>query len=226
MSLRKGVEIRSSLHKGFTLVELLVSVSIMVVILGITLSGGPQSIMRLTLADNAYQTELLLREAQLQGSAVNSVGGVYGGVGVFFDRSTSTSVLKFRDKVDPLIKRDIGVGNGLYDQSVSDEKELIFRTTNNHKIGKLCVSEGINPFVCNDEDPTNLIKTLTVSFSRPRQTAHLYVNGEYGVKGDLNKEYTSACIQIDSLKSPAPGFVYSITVYRSGMVTKKASTCK
>ena len=51
----------------------MVSIGIMAIVLGISISGAPSAIMRLALSDNTYQTELLIREAQLQGSAINSV---------------------------------------------------------------------------------------------------------------------------------------------------------
>lgn len=225
MSLHK-LGISTSCHmKGFTLVELLVSISIMTIILGITLSGGPQSIAKVALSNNTYQTELMLREAQLQGSAVNSVGGLYGGVGVFFDRATSSMIIKFKDKINTLIVSDIGVGDGLFQQGHLGEKDIEYKVTHNHKIGKLCVAENIGPFVCNDEDVTNIINTLTVSFIRPRQRANIYVNDQKGVRGDIAKEYSSACIQIETAQNPTSATSRSIIVYRSGMITKKPGTC-
>ena len=148
----------------------------MVIILGITLSGGPQAIMKLTLSDNTYQSELMLREAQLQGSAINSLDNTFGGVGVFFDLATSSQVLKFRDIVIPSFDRPIGIGNGLYESNPTDEKETIFSFTNNHRVGKLCTAVGIASLLCNNENVPP-IKTLTVSFNRPKQTAHIYING-------------------------------------------------
>lgn len=204
--------------KGFTLIELLVSVSIMAIILGITLSGGPQAIMRLTLADNTYKTEILLREVQLQGSAINSLDGAYGGAGLFFNRASSTQTLKFRDRVVNSISNPIGIGNGLYNASPIDEKDSITYTTNNHRIGKLCVTTGTSTFVCNDT-PNPAINTLTISFSRPSQTAHIYVNGT------STTDYSAACIQFDSLRSPSPGYVRALYVYKSGMITKTTGTC-
>lgn len=208
--------------EGFTLIELLVSIAIMSIILGISLSGGPQAIMRLSLADNAYQAELLIREAQLEGSAINSMNNLYGGAGVFFDRATSTKSLKFRDRVDSSIIRAIGIGNGLYEITPFDEMEKVISTVNNHQIGKLCVATGTAPLYCNS---TNVpigypsINTLTISFSRPKQTAHIYVNGTTATDYDL------ACVQFDSLRSPQAGYVRSISVYKSGMIIKKVGTC-
>lgn len=215
---RLGIRSFVSAKNGFTLIELLMSVSIMAIILGITFSGGPQSIMKLSLSDNAYQIELMLREAQLRGSAINSVEDLFGGVGILFDRASSTQVLKFRDTVDPTIKRALGVGNGLFNASTTPEEEILFKTTNNHKIGKLCVATSTSPLMCND-DPLLTVHTLTVSFVRPKPIAHIYVNGTTSV------DYTFACIQIDSYKSPEPGYVKSISVYKSGMITKATATC-
>lgn len=210
-----------SLKRGFSLVELLVAIAIMTIILGITLSGGPQAIMRLTLANNAYETELLLREAQIKGSAVNTLNGTYGGTGLYFDRATSSQILMFKDMVDTSIKRAIGVGNGLYDATPTDEKEDLFFFSNNNRIGKLCVAtstESTSSIMCNEEnDPP--IDTLTISFERPKQDAHIYINSSTSV------DFLFACIQIDSNRSPTFGFVKSIFVYRSGMITKNSKTC-
>lgn len=191
----------------------------MSIILGITFSGGPQAIMRLSLGDNAYQVELMIREAQLQGSAINSFDDVYGGVGVFFNRATSSDVIKFKDIIDPSIKKAIGIGNGLYDATDSiDEREVRYFLSNNHRIGKLCVATSTSPLICND-DYVPHVNTLTISFNRPKQLAHIYVNGA------TSTDYTLACIQIDSLRSPAQGYVRSIYVYKSGMLTKEVGTC-
>jgi hypothetical protein len=219
MSLRKGkLFVQCSSVKGFTLVELITSTLIMTMILMIVLSNGPEVSTRLALANEAYKTELLLRESQLQGSAVNSLAGQFGGVGVFFTRASSTEVLKFKDRVDTAIVRSIGIGNGVYDLVPINEKESILVLSKKNKIGKLCVANGTNPFVCNDGFAPP-ITTLNISYIRPKQTAHIFINSNTGV------EYDSACIQFDSVKSPMPGYVKSLLVYKTGMITKKNGTC-
>lgn len=206
--------------RGFTLTELLVSIAIMTIILGITMSGGPQAIMRLSLADNAYQAELLLREAQLQGSAINSLDNKYGGAGIFFSLDAPSKVLKFRDKVDPSVVRAIGIGDGLYNTSPEDEQDTTFSFINGHRVGKLCVATSTSALMCNTAN-NPAIRTLTVSFNRPKQIAHIYVNGVV-VPGT---EYVTGCVQFDSIKSPTIGYVRSIFIYKSGMITKKSGTC-
>ena len=219
MSLR-NVSFTTNLRKGFSLIELTVSMGVMAIILGITLSGGPQTIMRISLAENTYQAEIFIREAQLQGSSINSLNNQFGGAGVFFDRASSSQTLKFRDKaiIDPT--RAISIGNGLYDAGPVDERESILRTTNRHVIGKLCVATtSPSVFLCNASS-TPAINTLTVSFNRPKQTAHIYVNNS------TTTDYAAACIEFNSIRSPENGFVKSIYIYKSGMITKKISTCK
>lgn len=196
----------------------------MAIILGITMSGGPQSINRLALADNTYQVELLLREAQLQGSSISSLGNVFGGAGLYFNRTTPTQTLKFRDRsvtsTDP--SRAISVGDGLYSLTPIDEKESLLSTTNGNVIKKLCVaSSSPSIFYCNStgisEIPT--INTLTISFSRPKQTAHIYINDSAVI------DYAAACIEFNAFRAPEKGYIKSLYIYKSGMITKKMTPC-
>jgi hypothetical protein len=191
----------------------------MTMILGITFSGGPQSIMKLSLADNVSQAELMIREAQLQGSAINSVGGLYGGMGIFFDRATSSQVLKFKDIVDNSIDRPIKIGNGLYDTSPTDEKEPPFVFSRNNRLGQLCVATSTSPIMCND-NYTPHINTLTISFTRPRQTAHIYING-----ATSSETYTFACVEMYPQGASSTQFIKSILIYGSGMITKTDARC-
>lgn len=221
MSLRNVFVIEK--RKGFTLIELLVSIGVMAIILGITMSGGPQSITRISLAENTYQAELLIREVQLQGSSINSLNNTFGGAGVYFNRASSTQTLKFKDRAIPDPTRAISIGNGLYNSGALDEKESLLKTSNRHVIGKLCVATtSPSVFYCNTDHPPTIpvINTLTISFSRPKQTAHIYVNDS------TSTDYAAACIQFDSFRSPEHGYVKSVLVYKSGMVTKKTATCK
>ncbi len=221
MSLRK-VFYGGVTRKGFTLIELIVSISIMAIILGITMSGGPQSITRIALAENTYQAELLLREVQLQGSSINSLNNTFGGAGLFFDRATSTHTLKFKDRAIPDVTRAISIGNGIYDSGPIDEKDSVLITTNRNVIGRLCVATTSPPdFHCNADKTTYIpeIKTLSISYKRPKQTAHIYINNS------IATDFVAACIQFDSFRSPEQGYVKSILVYKSGMITKKTDTC-
>lgn len=209
----------SKVRKGFTLIELLVSIGVMAVILGISLSGGPQSIARISLGQDIYQVELLLREAQLQGSSINSLNNTFGGAGLYFDRANSTTTIKFKDRAIIDLNRAISVGNGLYDKTPIDEKNSFITTTNRNVIGKLCVATTApSIFFCNTENNPPILN-LAVSFNRPKQTAHIYINNS------TSTDFAAACIQFDSFRSPAQGYVKSLLVYKSGMITKRMGTC-
>jgi prepilin-type N-terminal cleavage/methylation domain-containing protein len=214
----RSIPIIHKLNRAFTLVELLVSISVMTIILGISISGAPQAVTKLALADNAYQIELLIREVQLQGSSINSFDGQYGGAGIFFDLATSSQVLKFKDRVVPSITRAIGIGNGLYDSGPIDEKDGFLIMAGSNRFSKLCVATSTSALRCNGFNVPP-IETLTISFNRPKQAAHIYVNGA------TSTNYTLACLQFDSYRSPENGHVRSIYVYRSGMIIKKFGTC-
>lgn len=204
--------------KGFTLVELIVSISIMLVVMTITLSGRPDAILRLAVTDATSKTELLIRQVQLRGSSVNSAGNTYGGAGVFFDRATSTRVLSFKDRIDETIISTLGVGNGLYDVAPINESNEAVVLDRGNKFGKLCVSMSTSTFFCNDANDPD-ISNLTISFNRPTQRANIYINNA------TTTNYSAACIQIDSVKSPENGYVKSVYVYRSGMITRSTSEC-
>ncbi len=217
----RGVFSKGVRRKGFTLVELLVSIGVMAIVLGVTMSGGPQAIARLSLADDASKTELLLRETQLQGSSINSVNNMFGGAGLFFDRATSTTVLKFKDRAIADVYRFISIGDGLYKSFPVDEKESIIILTNRNHIGKLCVATtSPSGFYCNAENASvGTINTLTVSFNRPKQEAHIYINNS------TTTDFSAACIQFDAPNAPGQGYIRSLFVYKSGMITKKVAAC-
>ncbi len=205
--------------KAFTLIELIVSVGIMTLVLGITLMQKPEATLKLSLSDSMYTLELMVRQAQLQGSAITSSGNIYGGAGVFLTLASSTEALRFRDRVDKTISSTLGVGNGLYDNSPTNEKDEIVSFIRGNKIKKLCVSMGTSTFFCNSEnDP--VIKNLTLSFNRPSPSINIYINNS------TSTNYASACVQMESLKAPNPGHIKSLYLYRAGLVVDKAKACQ
>ena len=207
-------------QRGFTLIELLVSISVMLVILGISTSQAPQALVKAAISDDASNVELLFREAQIKGSSINSLSNVYGGAGMHFDRASATQAILFKDKIIPSPFRTIGVGNGVYNKT-SDELLQNFLLRGRDRIGKLCVATSSSLFYCNETGISDIptINTLTVSFTRPKQTAHVYINNQTGI------EYQAACVELHGPQAPNKGYVRSIQVYRSGMITKNFAAC-
>lgn len=215
--------------RGFTLVELMVSVAIILVMTGILLENYPESSIRITLLNNTHTLALLLREAQVRGSAVDSSNYVIGGYGILIDSATSSQAILFGDSVGNLnLKNSAGfsIGDGLFDKSVSpDTTKEIFAMKRDFSFEKLCVASSTassidapRGYLCNATS-TPHINSLTISFSRPSQNAHIYINNS------TSTNYTAACIQLYSSKSPNPGHIRSVLVYHSGMVMTSAVSC-
>jgi type II secretory pathway pseudopilin PulG len=217
MKLYFSSKVFSAHVRAFTLVELIVAVSIMITLLTITLSNRPDAITRLTLADQVASTDLMLRQAQLQGSSINSLGGTYGGAGVYFDLATATKVILFKDVTEDSIPSAIGVGNGLYEQSSLESYEMLTLTRGN-KIAKLCVSLSTSTPLCNT-DNTPPVTNLTVSFNRPSTQANIYINNATDTK------YALGCVEFNGYKAPMDGYVRSLFIYRSGMMERRMTPC-
>lgn len=215
--------------RGFTLIELMVALSIMAVSTGLLLANYPSSIVKLTLLNSTHSTSLLIREAQIRGSAVDSASTTIGGYGIFINKVASPSkVILFSDNVDGVnLTNNSGfpVGDGLYNVAVSPD---VVKDTLQFKDGyyfkKLCVASstatGPQPkgFLCDTVNDIP-ITTMSISFNRPSQTAHIYING------DNSADFASACIQVYSPKSPEPGNIRAVQILHSGVITTKTTSC-
>ncbi len=213
--------------RGFTLIELMVSLTIVLTVTGLLLENYPESTIRLTLLNNTHAFALLVREAQVRGSAIDSgYNTTAGGYGVYINLATSSQALLYSDSVNGVNlvnSAGLSVGDGVYDESVSPDiikNTLLFKKGFEFK--KICVasSTAVTPygFLCNTSNSPP-INNLNISFSRPSQNAHIYINNS------TSTDFASACVQIYSIKSPNVGHVRSILIYHSGMVTTVMTPC-
>lgn len=215
--------------QGFTLVELLVALFIMSIATALLLANYPDSTVRIELLNSTHSFSLLVREAQIRGSAIDTIGSTLGGYGVFVDSATSSQAILFGDSIgDGSHKNNSGleIGDGLYNYVVTDKIKSTLKMKNGLTFRRLCVasSTATNPspntqgYLCNKINGVD-IKTLTISFIRPSQMTHIYVNGS------STEDFSGACVQIYSLKTPAAGHVRSIRVYHAGIITTTTTTC-
>lgn len=206
--------------KGFTLVELVVSIGILFAITTVLLAKYPETAVRLSLANSSHELSLLIREAQVRGSAIDSVNSSLGGYGVFISFTASDRFILFGDTVDPSVPKPYGisVGNELFENGTPiDETKSIISLPSRYSVAKLCVGAGF-PFVCNtNSDPD--IQTLTISFTRPEPNPSIYVNGDKAV------DYTGACIELHSPQAPGVGHIRNVQVFSSGMIRTGVGSC-
>ncbi len=92
----------SSSPRGFTLVEMIVVLAIIVLITGIALSGQVDFNRSLTVTDTAYTVALSIRQAQTFGLSSRTYNGTSkAGYGAHFSITTPMSYLLFADVAKP-----------------------------------------------------------------------------------------------------------------------------
>lgn len=125
MSAKKRLQIRSG-ARGFSLVELLVAVSILVLLAGVVLARYKDFDSITLLQSLAYDVALSIREAQVLGVGVRGAADSYDPpFGVHFDVNTPTQYVLFRDSDE----------NDTYSAS---EMVSLFHIGNGHSITDIC----------------------------------------------------------------------------------------
>ena len=214
----------SAFHiRGFTLVELSISLAIMGMMMALLLYNYPETAIRMTLTNTNRTTSLLVREAQIRGSAIDSgdtslVESPIGGYGVYANLASSSKLVLFADFTDVSVPKPYGltVGNGFYENIGIDETKSITNFPQGYTIAKLCIWSN-NKFICNS-DYTPVIQTLTISFTRPSPQPSIYIN-------DALPSFTAGCIELHSPRGPIVGHVRSVQVFNSGMIRTQVGPC-
>lgn len=114
---------------GFTLVELMVSISIFTIISIGLFINYPKFREGISLKRTVQEIALSVREAQVSAISVKESGGKFPGYGVYFDVNSPSSFILFVD-FD---------GDGEYSGEFEKEKKIEIKTTD--IIYKLCVGE-------------------------------------------------------------------------------------
>ncbi|MEA2112537.1 MAG: prepilin-type N-terminal cleavage/methylation domain-containing protein [Patescibacteria group bacterium] len=154
-------------NRGFSLIELLVSIAILVIVSGLVFFNQSGFNNNVLLENLTYEISLTIRQAQSYGlqSKESSLGDFEAGFGVFFDMSINDNMILYADNNK----------NHLYD-SGSDTIVDTLKLKNSNIIERLCVGSP-----CID---TNI---LDISFVRPNPTA--YINTSVIVNRDIAEIY-------------------------------------
>lgn len=207
--------------KGFTLVELMVSIAIMGMMTGFLLLNYPDSALRVSLVNSVQSIELLIKEAQIRGSAIDAgATASLGGYGVYMKiedptSGTQSTVVLFGDTIVGVGPYGINIGDGLFKSSSPDETSSILTLPSGFRITNICVRKNlVNQCVNNSGE------SLTISFTRPSANPNIYLNNNPLLIQD------SACIEIQSRDPDLTGHTRSINVYHSGMISNAISACQ
>lgn len=206
--------------RGFTLVELMVSLAIILALTTILLWHYPETSVKLTLVNMTHTTALLIREAQVRGSAIDSVNSSLGGYGIYLSRATPNKIVLFGDTVDGSVPMpyNIPIGDSIYQSgSPIDETKTTTILSPGYAIEKICVGTGF-PFTCNDANNPP-ISSLTISFTRPLPTPIIFINGSKG------STFPAVCLELRSPRAPLSGHIRTVQVFGSGIIRTDVTKC-
>ena len=168
--------------RGFSLVEMMVVLTIIVLVTTVAVMGQTTFNRSLILTDTAYTIAFSLREAQTLGLSSRVAGtSVYNaGYGIRFSTQTPHAYVLFADTspaepgntqsgycpghTEPVTSPDSHPGDCIYDQSVAAELVRTYTLNRGYRIYQFCGREwGGNDELCSGED----FETMHISFMRP-----------------------------------------------------------
>ena len=162
--------LHTAYNSGFSIIEMLVTISIIAIISSIVLISFPTFASTIVLENLTHEIALVVRQAQVYGIGIKqsqqALGGDFPSYGAHFDTSTDESqkqVIFFAD-VD---------GDGIYSAGEEVETFLIQR---GNTISGLCYEHASTSADCtNTQNDTNVID---ITFTRPNPTAHININAD------------------------------------------------
>jgi len=210
--LRAKLKSRPAAFQGFTLIEMLVVLAIIIIVTAIALAGQSGFNRTEALNNVAYDIGLSLRQAESYGVAnlINGAGsdssnnipyGLYFGVGnptgyaLFADVYPSAS-----DNCPQGLKPDCQPGDHIYEDpqgAGSNDIDVQDYTLNNgFTINAFCVTDGSHTS-CTNGGGSSPLQKLAITFSRPN--AQVTIAGRDSGSGvSWKTSYTFACIQLYS----------------------------
>lgn len=172
-------------NSGFSLIELMVTISIMMIITAVVLIRYSSFNSTILVTNLAYEIALSAREAQVYGLGVKGTTAGFGaGYGIHFDNSSlrlqspSQSSYKFFADLNK---------NGLYDDGEQQGSDYLL--PKGYYVAKFCVS-GVSAWCSDSQLP---ISFLDITFIRPNPDAIIKTNIVGGV-------YSQAVICVSSPK--------------------------
>ncbi len=192
----------AALQAGFTLIEMLVVLAIIVVITSIALAGQSGFNRTLALNNATYDVGLSIELAQSKGLSSQATGANPSntGYGVSFTPSSAQYAL-FVDSYPSVGSAtvchpaanasapDARPGDCVYE---SGQHELVqqYSLNNGFTIGKMCARPASGPDVCSD----STLNALAVTFARPNSETFVY--GQVNHQNTPWTKFISACITV------------------------------
>ena len=207
--------VRSSSEGGFSLIELIVAISILLILSTALLLNYNSMNTRLTLDTLAHQTAQWVRATQVLAMSVKQTTGAnkFPGYGLHFDRSTPDQFVFFADFGDGAG----GLPNKLYDPPTGAEKcgdpgvecQEVINLQRGNKITKLCMpATGTSAVV--DCGAYHFASILDFVFTRPDPDAN--------ITGKDASGFSSISFGRITVAAPS-GYVRTVEVWTTGQVS-------
>jgi len=200
-------------HRGFTLIEMMVVLSVIASVTAIALTSQSAFNKTLILANTAYDIALTLRSAESFGMSSRATGVIANaGYGIHFQIGTPDSFLMFAD-IFPLVgssctRPDCKPGDRIY--TSDDTLVQTYTLGNGITVSDFCAYS--DSWHCAS---TGDLNSLDIVFMRPNPDAFIHANiSSY-------TQYTAACITI-STNQGASRFV---SVAASGQILADVPAC-
>lgn len=182
---------------GFGLIELMISISIMLLVIGVVLARQDSFNGAVLLRSEAYEIALSAREVQLNSVSALSIAGNYRTLlGLHFDTNNDALVRIFRDSVAPV---------GFYNNGEEFGKQI--------NIDSRFEVRGI--FIVNNNSRSP-VSNLSVVFERPNFDARFF---------DSSGLVTASSVEIDISKRDQTGtgndVVRTVEITSTGQITVK-----
>ena len=196
---------------GFTIIELMVTVTIVVLVTGLIMVQYSSFNNSVLLKDQAYLTAFDIREAQALAVSVRGQGAQFREeYGLYFDMAQINKYLLFQDN------------DALYGATVpaqynpGEEVGVPYKVDPRFAIVNICVTNA-SARTCYKDDPATAgetidatLKTLAITFRRPNFDAAFYSPSKAGIE--------SAEIHFST---PSAKIMRVVTVYQTGQVSVK-----
>lgn len=187
--------------RGFTMIELVVSVGIFVVMTTIILANYQKFLNTVSLSTLASQIAVSIRQAQVYGQNVREFGAgsnTFPSYGVFFDSNIVDSFVLFGDIIGG-DKQYNGIACGTAGTECLEKFNIQSRAT----IVRLCGNMKTGPTECG-------LSSLNIAFTRPNPDASII-----GVSGGVSKVYADAEIILNAVGETAQK---TVVVWASGQI--------
>ncbi len=201
------------LVRGFTLVELLVVLAIIVTITTIALTSQSAFNKTLIVANTAYDIGLTLRSAETYGLGSRAVGAIVNaGYGLHFQSGSPGSFILFADTYPAAScgSPDCKSGDNIY-SSGSDSRVQTYALGNGIVISDFCAYPSFGNPSCMVAHGGGL-PWLDIVFARPNPDASIIANGF---------SYATACVTVSSPQGGSRG----VSVTTSGQIIANLAQC-